>query len=139
MTKIILDTNIVFSALAFDKSLESLLIFVMDNPEKFQIFRSHNTSFELTEKLNSQKFLAYRNFNLDQVNNFLDLYFQKAILIFPSQKINLSRDLDDNKFLELAKEVRADYLITGDKDLLTLKTFEKTKILKPSQFLELGL
>ena len=111
----------------------------MDNPEKFQIFRSHNTSFELTEKLNSQKFLAYRNFNLDQVNNFLDLYFQKAILIFPSQKINLSRDLDDNKFLELAKEVRADYLITGDKDLLTLKTFEKTKILKPSQFLELGL
>jgi uncharacterized protein len=139
MTKIILDTNIIFSALAFDKSLESLLIFVMDNPEKFQIFKSHNTSFELTEKLNSQKFLAYRNFNLDQVNNFLDLYFQKAILIFPSQKINLSRDLDDNKFLELAKEVGADYLITGDKDLLTLKTFEKTKILKPSQFLELGL
>jgi predicted nucleic acid-binding protein len=38
-------------------------------------------------------------------------------------------------FLEIAKEVKADYLITGDNDLLELGKFENTEILKPSEFL----
>jgi len=46
-----------------------------------------------------------------------------------------SRDVSDNPILALAKDGRADYLITGDKDLLVLRQIGKTKIIKPAQFL----
>jgi predicted nucleic acid-binding protein len=36
--------------------------------------------------------------------------------------------------LSLAKDSQADYLITGDNDLLTLKIFEKTQILTMAEF-----
>ena len=51
-------------------------------------------------------------------------------------KTTICRDPKDNKFLELAKEADAHYIITGDEDLLTLKEFEQTKILTPSKFIE---
>jgi putative PIN family toxin of toxin-antitoxin system len=47
------------------------------------------------------------------------------------------RDKDDNNILQLAESVFADYIITGDKDLLILKHFKKTRILLPSEFLSL--
>jgi len=41
-------------------------------------------------------------------------------------------------FLELCLEAKADYLITGDRDLLDLKSFKKTIILTPKQFLAIS-
>jgi predicted nucleic acid-binding protein len=34
----------------------------------------------------------------------------------------------------VALEGRADYLITGDEDLLVLNTFQSTKIIRPKEF-----
>lgn len=42
--------------------------------------------------------------------------------------VTVCRDLKDNFLLALAKDGKADYLLTGDKDLLTLTKFGKTKI-----------
>jgi predicted nucleic acid-binding protein len=49
-------------------------------------------------------------------------------------QINLCRDPKDNKFLELAVNGKADYLISGDQDLLILNSFEKINILSPQAF-----
>lgn len=43
-------------------------------------------------------------------------------------KVEVCRDSKDNFLLALAKDSKADYLVTGDKDLLELKTFEGTQI-----------
>ena len=48
-----------------------------------------------------------------------------------------SRDRKDNKFLVCASEAQADYLITSDDDLLALKTYEKTRIIPPQEFVTL--
>jgi predicted nucleic acid-binding protein len=48
-----------------------------------------------------------------------------------------SRDRKDNKFLVCASEAQADYLITSDEDLLALKTYEKTRIIPPQEFVAL--
>jgi len=37
--------------------------------------------------------------------------------------------LNDNFLLALARDGKADYLITGDNDLLIMETFEKTEII----------
>jgi predicted nucleic acid-binding protein len=49
-------------------------------------------------------------------------------------EINLRRDPKDNKFLELAVNGKADYLITGNQDLLILNPFQKISILSPQAF-----
>ncbi len=48
--------------------------------------------------------------------------------------IRVCRDAKDNKFLALAAACRAEFLITGDDDLLILNPFRETHILTPAQF-----
>lgn len=140
--KVILDTNVLISSLAFDAVCEQCLIKCLENLQIF-IYQSQATFAELKEKIYQgrlDKILkkSKRKVTQVEIDSFVEGFLQASKLIpKPTQKINLSRDQGDNKFLELAKEIGADYLITGDKDLLVLKTFEKTKILKPSEFLEL--
>ena len=44
-------------------------------------------------------------------------------------------DPDDDKFLSLANQIEADFILTIDHDLLSLREIGKTKIIKPSDFL----
>ena len=52
-----------------------------------------------------------------------------------STAVAVSRDPKDDFLLSLALDGHADFLITGDADLLILKHFEGTRILKYSEFL----
>jgi predicted nucleic acid-binding protein len=47
------------------------------------------------------------------------------------------RDKDDDKYLECGIACEADYIITGDKDLLALKTYKNIQILTPRAYLEM--
>jgi putative PIN family toxin of toxin-antitoxin system len=49
--------------------------------------------------------------------------------------VTICRDPKDNKFLELALEVNAACIVTGDKDLLVLNPFENIPIVTPADFL----
>ena len=55
-------------------------------------------------------------------------------LVQVHSKVDICRDPKDNFLLALAKDSKADYLITGDSDLLTLEQFETTKIVTFSAF-----
>jgi len=57
-----------------------------------------------------------------------------AELVDVRSVVEVCRDPKDNFLLALAKDGNADYLITGDEDLLMVKEFEKTKIVKLSEF-----
>lgn len=54
----------------------------------------------------------------------------------PSQK-PISRDPDDDNVLRLAEETKAEYIVTGDKDLLVLNSHTRTKIVSPREFTEI--
>jgi putative PIN family toxin of toxin-antitoxin system len=62
---------------------------------------------------------------------------RRAIRVNLSGTLRVCRDPDDDKFLECAERARADLLITGDKDLLTLRTHGRTRILTPATYLKL--
>lgn len=47
---------------------------------------------------------------------------------------SICRDKDDNKVLACAQSSKADYLVTGDDDLIALKQFYKVKIVSPRDF-----
>ena len=59
---------------------------------------------------------------------------RKAELIKASSVVDACRDPKDNFLLALAKDGNADYLITGDLDLRTMKKFGNTKIVSLSDF-----
>ena len=70
----------------------------------------------------------------DEYEKLVSLLRTDAELVDVRSTIEVCRDPKDNFLLALAKDGAVDYLITGDLDLLVLKEFEKTKIVKLSEF-----
>lgn len=133
MKKIVIDTNIAVSSFLFKNS-------VPDQALRWAtlhgiILLSESTWNELEKVLSRRKFNKY--FSLEKRITALHNFKDNAQMIDVSSQIELCRDPKDNKFLELAADGQADYLITGDQDLLVLHPFQKTQILTPAQFLEL--
>lgn len=85
--------------------------------------------FAVFEKPKIQKL-----FNKQQVEEFFDLFYESSIFFPIKSKVTLCRDAKDNFLLSLAIDGNADFLITGDNDLLILETIEKTKILNFNDF-----
>jgi uncharacterized protein len=96
--------------------------------------------------LSSDVIEEYRRILLaDKFDNFvtresreaaLSLLMNACELLTPLEKIEICRDTDDNKLLELAIAANAVCIITGDKDLLALHPFRSVAILTPSDFLK---
>ena len=57
-------------------------------------------------------------------------------VIETTSHIEICRDPDDNKFLECAKDSRALYIVSGDKDLLVIKEYENIQIITAKEFCE---
>ena len=64
---------------------------------------------------------------------------RKVIFIEPTEIITDCRDPKDNKFLELAVASDAQFIVTGDIDLLVLNPYRGITILKSGDFLALEL
>ena len=62
----------------------------------------------------------------------MSLVRRRAELVDVSSVVDACRDPKDNFLLALAKDGNADYLITGDNDLRTMREFENTKIVSLS-------
>jgi len=134
--KLIFDTNVIVSFL-ISRSLKEELFYSVLKLSKLgqsEIFYSIETFEELIETIKIPKIQEKLNKN---TSRFLADYKFLGKKVQVITKLEICRDPKDNKFLELAKTIQADYIVTGDKDLLDLRQFEGTKILKPSEFLEI--
>jgi len=67
-------------------------------------------------------------------SHWQDTLIKKATFVSVKQTVDICRDPDDNFILALGLASRADYLITGDKDILTISDFP-IKIVSPATFL----
>lgn len=63
---------------------------------------------------------------------------ERSIRVVIHGTVHLCRDPSDDKFLECAERVPADLIITGDKDLLTLKSHQSTRIITPAEYLQMA-
>jgi uncharacterized protein len=67
----------------------------------------------------------------------LDPILCLAEIVEPTRTVIASRDPNDDHVLACALEAKANFIVTGDKDLLSLGEFEGVRIVTPRQFLEL--
>ena len=70
-----------------------------------------------------------------EIDGLLTLIQRDALLVRPTHHLRACRDPKDNMLLECALAGRADCIVTGDEDLLTLHPFHGLPILRPTDFL----
>lgn len=129
--RLVLDTNIFIFFLISDSfhKLEKRI----KNKEITLLFSEELLS-EFIQVVSRPKFRKY--FSENDVTNLLNDLHQYSDLIEVRSSVNVCRDKKDNFLLALCSDGKADFLITGDEDLLILKKFKKTSILKISDYLK---
>jgi len=132
VTRIILDTNLWISFLITrdHTKLDELLF----NRKSVLIFSSELLE-EFIEVANRPKFRRF--FSQEDIEELVESIDEYADFVQVNTEITLCRDPKDNFLLSLSVDGNADYLLTGDKDLLDMKKFRQTIITTISAFLEI--
>ena len=129
--RFVFDTNVVVSAAllagsvprrVFDKAIDNGTILI-----------SVPVLLELAEVLSRKKLNKY--LLEEERMRFLIALLKEAEMIEVAETITDCRDEKDNKFLELAVSGNADYIVSGDDDLLVLNPFRGIPILTAREFL----
>jgi len=139
MAKVVIDANVIISAAYGGKPLAA----VTQALEEHEVYLSESVRREL-----EQTFVKlFRKLSKEQIILIQEKARQilaKARCIAVSTSVVLSRDMPDDHYLGLCKEAKADFLITGDKDLLSISREDlrthgiSCLILTPRSFLETG-
>lgn len=128
-SKVIFDTNIWISFL-----IGKRLQFVKDLIVSQQLIVVISGQLLLELRLVTQRPKLNKYFpeqKVEELIQFLMIIGQK----YEPKATNIaSRDPKDNFLLDLAENAKADFLVTGDEDLLVLHPFNNTQILTPTDF-----
>jgi putative PIN family toxin of toxin-antitoxin system len=131
MKRIIIDTNLWISFLLnvnFDQ-LDTLIF-----EQKCQLIFSKELLNEFVIVCRRPKLRSY--FRVENLSNLLEINNEHAEFIEVESVVELCRDPKDNFLLSLGKDGKADYLITGDKDLLVLEKVDNMQICTILELLE---
>jgi uncharacterized protein len=130
--RFVLDTKVLISALMLSRSKPRL---AWNWARRIGvILASHDTLRELASVLRRPKLAAY--VSPFESAAFLTELARVVELVPIGERVELCRDPRDDKFLELALAGRADFLLTGDADLLELHPFRGTAIVTPAAYLD---
>ncbi len=131
--RVILDTNVLISRLLLADSTASRAVRrLMDQSQPLV---SENTLTELADALSRPKFDPY--VSREDRQRFFELYARVAEWVTITTTIRQCRDPKDDKFLELAIDSNADWIVTGDKDLLDLSPYREILVMTPATVLAL--
>lgn len=129
--RVVIDTNTFVSAALFDSSVPRQVINRVKSLAV--ILASNETLEELYSVFTREKFDKYLT-RIERAQ-FLRSVLDEVESVVPTSHITDCRDPRDNKFLELAVDGNAQYIVTGDEDLLQLTPYRGIKILTPADFL----
>ena len=71
-----------------------------------------------------------------QRNQLLQIIRSRSHFVKPSRALMVTKDSDDNMFLECADAARADYLVTGNQKHFP-KFWKKTKVITSREFIDI--
>ena len=129
MIRVLPDTNIIISS-----------VFWRGNPYEvirkgilgeYQLVISAEILDEVVGKLRNKFKFPEKN-----IQELIDILMTYCHIVDGTGKFDVVRDKKDNKIIECAFDGKADYIVTGDPDLLVLKEFRGIKIVKAKEFLE---
>jgi putative PIN family toxin of toxin-antitoxin system len=129
--RIVLDTNLWISFLINGRDYGKLDKLIQGN--KIKLIFSDELLMEFLEVVERPKFRKY--FSKLDVQILFENIQNQAEFIKVKRSVNICRDKKDNFLLVLSEEGKADFLLTGDEDLLVLGKYKKTNIVRISDYL----
>ena len=126
--RIVVDTNVIVSGVFFGGAPQRVLnAIVSDQVTACATTEIVDEYLEIVDEMIVRKQGTINRSILSPLIHALEM-------IEPRTHVALSRDPDDDKFLGCAKDARALYIVSGDKDLLVLEQFEGIEIITAREF-----
>lgn len=132
MQKIIIDTNVLVSAL-IQRNYPYFIVYNYVFENLVEVCISNELFREYLEVLNRPKFSKYPDFS-SKAESVLAQIEAKSTKFEPTKQIHIIQDDADNRLLELALASQADYIITGNTNDFTMNHFQRTKIVSPKEY-----
>lgn len=147
--KVVFDCNVLVVAAARDKSLARACLRLAEF-RSIHLFISKSTLEELKDVLNRPELRGHFLSLTDEVVNSFIARLRKTAHLIRSvpKKFSYPRDIDDEQYVDLAAAAGAHYIVSRDKDLLSLNTghtdeckefrqrFRPLKVVEPLEFLK---
>ena len=130
--RVVIDTNVVVSAILKDRDPEAIILFVASRGD-MEWIASPEIMAEYREVLNRPKF----SLPDDIRQNWFDMLDALTVPIDIDLDMDFPRDRKDAKFLAYAVAVGADYFVTGDRDFSEAQKLLSMAILSVAQFKKL--
>ena len=131
MTRAVLDTNAVVSALLSPEGRPALIL-KLAMLKQFRCYVSESLLEEYIEVL------ARAQFGWDQrrIERLIRDLRAAATLVIPRKRLRITSDPDDNKVMECALEARADFVVTGNVRDFPAR-YQDVRVINPVDFLVL--
>ncbi len=130
----VLDSNVVISATLIQGGNEDRILRAW-RQGAFELVLSPHILDEMGRALFYERLRARRWMSETEVISLLQALAQEGVVVSGERHVRASRDPEDDKFLAAAVEGRAQYVVTGDRDLLELETYRGIEIVTPGAFL----
>jgi uncharacterized protein len=127
--RVVVDTNVFISAFLFGGKPEAVLDVI--HAGAFALVFSAPLQREVDRILHEKS-----GWTPDQRQRACDRFWENGLLVVPRARIDACVDPDDNRILECAVEGQAQFIVTGDKDLLRMQSFRGIAIVTPAEFLD---
>lgn len=132
LKKVVLDTNILLSALLFKGRLSRIVDLWKEGAIK--PFFSRETFEEFRTALGYPKF-SLKAYEVKAILEETLPYFE---VVGKTEKISgVCKDPDDDKFISCALAASAEYIVSGDKDLCSIRKYRSVKIISAMKFLRM--
>lgn len=129
--RVVFDTNVIISAIGFGGRPLDALLQAFD--QSVQLVASEETLAEL-ERVFEYEHLPFTTYEQVQYPAIIRL---EAEVVESKTSLNIVRDNDDDKFIECAIAGDADYIVSGDKDLREVGSYDEIEVITPAEFLSL--
>ena len=130
--KLVLDTNIFISAFYWGGNSQKIIDRIIEGID--ELFVSEQIINEVSEVMTRPKFKTEKV----AINGYTKTIEKSGKKILIEGKIKgICRDKDDDDKLECAIMCNADFIITGDDDLLVIRKYENISIITPKEYLDI--
>jgi uncharacterized protein len=126
---VVVDTNVYISALVFGGTPR--MVFGLIEGVGYRLYVSRPIMDEVADVL-TRRF----GWSEEDLRRFLAPLWRRCFIVRPAVVLEICDDPDDDRILECAQTADADFIVTGDEDLLRLKRFGSAEIVRPRDFVD---
>jgi len=132
--RVVIDTGVLVSGLIRPQGTTGEVLLAL-REGKLTVLYSNETIMEIIDVLGRDKFRLKYHILPDDISALINLIRLRGEVVIPKQKVADCRDPKDDKFLDAALSGNADYLVSGDLDLLSMNPYQSIPIITPAEFL----